>query len=270
MKKDKIFYGLAMLVLIGIFTAYAYLIRNQRYRQVVYEITYPSDTLFTSEDLRKYADTHFPAIADQSVDSVKLLDFKRKLREYPYLETVDVITNQGIVTVKAVQEKVIAKVFTADNKLFYLAKSGKLLPDSPLPAGRQVVANGNISIQYKPALYANAEEKNDSLINLKGHYSSLYTIWKIADFLDENEFWQAQIGQIYIDAKRNVLLIPTMGEHHIIFGKIRGCDNPADVIAERFENLKTIYKQGFKITGWDRYQTINLKFGAGMIPCEKR
>lgn len=267
--KRIIVYVVAILVLIGCFVGYAILTKNQRYKKVVYEISYPSDTLFTSEDLRKYADKHCPAIADQSVDSVKLLDFERKLKNYPYLETVDVVTNQGTVTVKAKQEKVIAKVFTAENKLFYLAKSGKVLPDSSLSAGRVVVANGNIFIQYRPFLYANMEEKTDTLNRKQNYYSTLYTIWKIADYLDEDEFWQAQIGQIYIDAKGDVLLTPTVGEHLVIFGKIRHCDKPSEVVAQRFENLKSVYKQGFKITGWDRYKTINLKFGSG-IPCERK
>jgi len=150
-----------------------------------------------------------------------------------------------------------------------LAKSGKILPESSFSAGRVVVANGNISDKYKPHFFANAEEKIDSLKKKKGYYSSIYSIWKIADYLDENEFWKAQIGQIYVDENNDINLIPTVGEHRVIFGKIRYCDNVAEVMEQRFENLKNVYKQGFKITGWDRYKTINLKFGQE-IPCERR
>jgi cell division protein FtsQ len=267
--KRIVVYALAILVLIGCFVGYAVLTKDQRYKKVVFEIVYPSDTLFTKDDLKNYADKHSPVIAGQFVDSVKLLDFEQKLKKYPYLETVDIVTNQGIVTVKAKQEKVIAKVFTVENKLFYLAKSGKILPDSLFSAGRVVVANGNISIRYKPFSFADTEEKNSSLKKIKGNYSSLYTIWKIADYLDENAFWKAQIGQIYIDGNGDVQLTPTVGEHLVIFGKIRYCDNPSEEVEQRFDKLKNVYKQGFKITGWERYKTINLKFGNG-IPCEKR
>ena len=267
--KKIIIYLLVILVLIGCFVCYVILTKDQRYKDVVFEITYPSDTLFTVSDLEVYAKKNCPVIVEKLIDSVKLLDFKRNLEKYPYLESVDIVTNQGVVTVKAKQEKVIAKVFGTKNELFYLAKSGKILPNNSFSAGRVVVANGNIPFQYKPLFFANAEEKNDSLKNTKGNYSSIYTLWKIAAYLDENPFWKAQIGQLYVDENGDIKLVPTVGNHLIVFGKIRYSHNASQVVEQRFDNLKNIYKQGFKITGWDRYKTINLKFGQE-IPCERR
>jgi cell division protein FtsQ len=245
------------------------LTKDQRYKEVVFEIAYPSDTLFTVADLDSFVRKNCPELVGKLTDSVNLVEFEKKLKKYPYLETVDIVTNQGVVIVKAKQEKVIAKVFNAENKLFYFAKSGKILPESPRTAGRVVLANGNISIRYKPLTFANAEEKIDSLKKTKGNYPRLYTVWKIADYLDENEFWKAQIGQIYVDANGDVNLVTTVGDPLVIFGKIRYCDNASKEVEQRFDNLKNVYKQGFKITGWNRYKTINLKFGSE-IPCEKK
>ncbi|MCL2130890.1 MAG: hypothetical protein FWH36_00320 [Lentimicrobiaceae bacterium] len=268
-RKKIVIYSLAIVVLVGCFVCYAVLTKDQRYKEVAFEIAYPSDSLFTPADLEDYVKKNCPEIIGKLTDSVNLAAFEKKLREFVYLESVNSLTNQGVVTVKAKQEKVIAKVFDAKNNLFYLAKSGKVLPESPLSAGRVVVANGNISLQYKPHLFANAEEKIDSLKNTKGNYSSIYTVWKIVDYLDENEFWQAQIGQIYVDENGDIKLVPTVGNHLIVFGKIRYCDDASKEVEQRFDNLKNVYKQGFKITGWDRYKTINLKFGQE-IPCERR
>ena len=267
--KKIIIYSIAILVLIASFVCYAILTKDQRYKEIAFEISYPSDTLFFKTDLDSFVRKNCPVIVGKRTDSVSLIELEKKLKEYPYLETVDIVTNQGVVTVKAKQEKVIAKVFDAKNRLFYLAKSGKILPESPLSAGRVVVVNGNISIAYKPHSFADAEEKNDSLKNTKGYYSSIYTAWKIADYLDENAFWKAQIGQIYVDENGEIKLATTVGEHIVIFGKIRCCDNGSEIVKQRFENLKNVYKQGFRITGWDRYKTINLKFGLE-IPCERR
>ena len=266
--KKIIVYLFAILILIGCFVAYAVLTKNQRYREIVFEIAYPSDSLFTSADLSSFVRKNAPEIIGKPADSVDLAAFGKKLKDYPYLESVKIVTNQGVVTVKAKQEKVIAKVFSKENRLFYLAKSGKILPESPFPTGRVVVVNGNISIADNPHLFANEEEKSDSLKKSKGSYSSVYTVWKIADYLDENEFWKAQIGQIYVDEGGDVKLVPTVGEHLVIFGQIRYCDNASEEVEQRFENLKNVYKQGFRITGWNRYKTINLKFGQE-IPCEK-
>jgi len=265
--KKIVIYGVAIFILIGCFVCYAILTKNQRYKKMVFEIVYPSDTLFTVADLEFYVKKNCPDVVGKFSDSVNLIDFEKKLEEYPYLEFVDVITNQGVVIVKAKQEKVIAKVFSAENKRFYLAKSGRILPDnSPLSAGRVVVANGKISGKDNPI---DIIAKIDSLQKLKGVFPSVYAVWKIADYLDEDPFWEAQIGQIHADENGDITLIPTVGDHLVIFGKIRYCDDASREVKKRFNNLKNVYKQGFKITGWDKYKTINLKFGQE-IPCERR
>ena len=276
--KKLAIYIVAILVLAGCFVCYSILTKNQRYKEVAFEIAYPSDTLFTVADLEAYVEKNCPAVVGQLIDSVNLRDFEHNLEKYPYLESVDIITNQGVVIVKAKQEKVIAKVFSTGNNWFYLAKSGKLLPEAPLPAGRVVVANGKIPeparVSFKPSptgIYVNAEaEKMDSLRNVKGVYSTLYTIWEIADYLDKNKFWKAQIGQIYVDDSGDINLITTVGEQRVVFGKFRYCDKPSQEVKQRFDNLESVYKQGFnKITGWDRHKTINLKFGQE-VSCEKK
>jgi len=259
--KKLVIYIVAVLVLVGCFVCYAILTKDQRYKEVVFEIEYPSDTLFVSADLEAYVKKNCPVVVGKRIDSVNLIEFERELEEFPYLESVDIVTNQGVVIVKAKQEKVIAKVFNTKNELFYLAKSGKLLPEGSFPAGRVVVANGNISQRYKPHTFADAEEKNDSLKKAKGYYSSIYTVWKIADYIDEDAFWKAQIGQIHVAENGDIQLMPTVGEHRVIFGKIRYADKNSDEVKQRFDNLKSVYKRGFEITGWDKYKTINLKFG---------
>jgi len=264
--KKIIVYLVAVLILIGCFVAYAILTKNQRYKDVVFEITYPSDSLFSPMDLNSFVKENAPEIIGKRIDSVDLADFWEKVKDYPYLESVNIVTNQGVVTIKAKQEKVIAKIVSVDNKWHYLAKSGKIMPESPLPAGRVVIANGHIPLQYK---LAELEEKVDSLKKLKGNFPSTYTVWKIANFLDENEFWNAQIGQIGVNEKEDITLVPTVGDHLIVFGKIQYNENASEEIKQRFDNLKNVYKKGFKITGWDKHKTINLKFGY-RVPCEKR
>ena len=263
--KKIVIYAAAILVLIGCFVCYAVLTKDQRYKEMVFEIEYQEDTLFTSTDLANYVKENCPAVVGKLIDSVKLLDFGQKLKKYPYLESVDIVTNQGVVIVKAKQEKVVAKVFDAKDQQFYLTQSGKILPESPLSAGRVVVVNGHISLKESPA---EIEKKLDSLKNTKGNHSSIYTAWKIANYVEENEFWKAQIGQIYADENGDINLVTTLGEPLVIFGKIRRCDNASQEVEQRFENLKDIYKEGFKITGWNRYKTINLKFGREVY-CER-
>lgn len=249
---------------------YAVLSKGQKYEKIVYHIEYPSDTLFTEAELAEYVKKNCVSIIGKPFDSVKLGNFEKTVDKYPYLEDADVINNKGTLIIKARQEKIIAKITNQNNEQFLLAESGKLVPSSNNTAGRIVVANGSILYKYVEN-YRVKEIKDTSKTksNLPKYHNTLYSIWRIAYYIEKNPFWKAQIGQIYIDEKQEIELIPTVGDHVIIFGRIKQHENIDKAIAERFNNLKNIYVQGFRITGWHKYKTINLKFGAE-IPCEKR
>ena len=70
-------------------------------------------------------------------------------------------------------------------------------------------------------------------------------------------------------SKQEMELIPTIGEHVILFGKISTVKNIDEEIKQRFTNLKNLYIEGFRITGWDKYKSINLKYET-RIPCERK
>ena len=94
--------------------------------------------------------------------------------------------------------------------------------------------------------------KNNSIV------SSIYTL---ATFIVKDEFFKAQIEQIYITDSKEIELIPKVGNHIIIFGSIQD-------IEEKLEKLKLFYTKGLKKTGWNKYKTINLKF-RNQIVCTK-
>jgi cell division protein FtsQ len=270
MVKKVILYVLFFVILIGCFVLYAVLSKGQKYENIVYHIEYPSDTLFTEDQLAQYVQKNCVSIVGKSFDSVNLTDFERIVDKYPYLEDADVINNKGTLIIKAKQEKIVAKIFNQNNEQFLLAESGKLVPSLNNTAGRIVVANGSISNKYVEN-YRVKETKDTSKAksNIPKYHNTLYSIWRIARFIENDSFWKAQIGQIYVNENQEIELVPTVGEHVILFGRIKQQEDTDRVIAERFGNLKNIYAQGFRITGWDKYQTINLKFGTE-IPCGKR
>ena len=56
-------------------------------------------------------------------------------------------------------------------------------------------------------------------------------------------------------------LIPLVGKQLIILGD-------ANDIKEKFDNLQIFYKQGLSHEGWDKYDTINLKY-RNQVVCTK-
>jgi len=260
--KNKIIYSLFAILIVACFVFYAILSKDKKYSGVTYDIEYFSDTLFTEKDLAQYA--HLSVIG-KPFDSVNLAALETQIETFPYISNADVINNRGNLIIKATQEKVIARIFNNKDEQFLLAESGKLVPKAKNKAGRMLVISGNIHERYADNYFVYAKDtvhKNQP--NIK--YSPLHLAWKIAFFIEQSPFFKAQISQIYVNESRDLELVPVVGEHIILFGNVVMNENIDEVIEERFDNLKYIYSEGFKITGW-KYKSINLKYGREIIPC---
>jgi cell division protein FtsQ len=260
-KKNIIIYSIFALVFIACFVFYSILSKDKKYTDIIYHIEYPSDTLFTEKEFSQFVEKNCPRIIGKPIDSIDLQKLERKIETYPYISNADVINNKGKLIIKATQEKIIAKVFNSKNEQFYFADNGKLVPKSKNTAGRILVINGYIKERYSE----NYSVKNNFLAKNKD--SILYIVWKMACFIENDPFWKAQITQIYVNESQELELIPTIGEQVILFGKVALTNNIDKVIKHKFNNLSSLYINGFKITGWDKYQSINHKDGTE-IPCE--
>ena len=84
----------------------------------------------------------------------------------------------------------------------------------------------------------------------------------MTDFVNKDEFWRAQIEQVLIQPKGDLLLLPQVGDYLIEFGK-------ADNYKAKFRNLKAVYQQGFKNFGWNKYRVISVKY-QNQVVCTKK
>ncbi|MDR2407378.1 MAG: hypothetical protein LBE13_04605 [Bacteroidales bacterium] len=262
-KRNTVIYIIFGMIFIGCFVFYTILSKEQKYDKIVYKIEYPSDTLFTEKEFDRYVSKNYPSIVGNPFDSVNLSMLEKRIETYPYISNADVINNRGTLIIKATQDKIIAKIFNNRNEQFFLAESGKLVPKTKNTAGRILVVNGAINRRYAVNYFVYNEDKN------KSKFSTLNLVWRIAIFIEKDPFWKAQISQIYVNDKQELELIPTIGEHVVLFGNVNANENVDAVIKQRFDNLKHLYIEGFKITGWNKYTSINLKYGTE-IPCKRK
>ena len=122
---------------------------------------------------------------------------------------------------------------------YYIDNIGSMMPLSRHYVAHVLVASGYVEKEFA---------KNE--------------LYKFALYLQDNEFWNDQIEQIYVDADKNVELIPRVGNHRIILGSF-------DNFPEKLDNLKLFYEQAIPKVGWEKYSTINLKY-KNQIVCTKR
>lgn len=91
---------------------------------------------------------------------------------------------------------------------------------------------------------------------------ALGDLYRFALFLEEDDFWNDWIGQIYVDSDNNVELIPRVGNHKVVLGTF-------DDYQTKLENLRLFYEQAIPKVGWEKYSEINLKY-KNQIVCIKR
>ncbi len=271
MNKKYIVVGIVVAILVVVvFVFYRISLREKTFSKIIYQIDYKQDTILRREDLNKYLKDNKIDIIGQVIDSVDKQKIEHTLKLYPYIEQVEVLNSKDKLIVKIKQEEILAKVYNRADKIFYLAKTGRILPYDSLIHGRFLIVNGNIDNQYRKNMYLCEDSlftRKDS--NFIQKYLNLYYIWKIAQYIDNDDFLKSQICQIYLDEDNNFQMSTLVGNHVVLFGKLTKSTQIEQVIDARFNNLKSIYINGFKIMGWDKYKIINLKYGKE-IPCKKR
>ncbi|MCC6689974.1 MAG: hypothetical protein IT235_00435, partial [Bacteroidia bacterium] len=88
-------------------------------------------------------------------------------------------------------------------------------------------------------------------------------LFELAKYITADEFWKAQIEQVYVNADNELELIPRVGNQRIILGDITEMD-------QKFKKLLIFYRQGLNPTGWwNKYSVINLKF-KNQIVCTRK
>ena len=138
--------------------------------------------------------------------------------------------------------------------------NGKLMLWNPNFTPRMLVVSGDIKETYE----AWHRTSMDELINndtLKTH-TLLDDFYSMARFILADEFWSAHVEQIYVNNHGEMELVPKVGNHKIIFGT-------SYQMEEKFWKLKTFYKEGLNFTGWESYDTLNLKF-ENQVVCTKK
>ena len=166
----------------------------------------------------------------------------------------------GEIGVRIEQRHPIMRVINPNGDSYYIDANGQVMPLSKKYTAHVIVINGNLNEPYMDHVGENLLHSLTKTDKSTGEL--LPDLFKLVKFINGNKFWKAQIEQIYINSKKEIELVPRVGNHTIILGSV-------DDMSEKFENLQAFYEQGLSKYGWNKYKTINLKF-KNQIVCTKR
>lgn len=180
-------------------------------------------------------------------DLEKLLEKKSAIRNCNVSYNID-----GTMNVKVTQRRPIIRMETAKGG-FYADAEGYIFPLVTTFTSFVPVMTGDIPIDIDKNFRGKTAGKNKIFID---------KIVKLSKFINEHEFWNAQIEQIDIESTGDITLYTRIGDYPIYFGAI-------DNIDYKFAKLMTFYKNIVPTYGWKKYSAINLKF-SNQIVCTKR
>jgi cell division protein FtsQ len=174
----------------------------------------------------------------------------RELRKAEVYAAID-----GTIHVYAEQRDPIMRVLPNGGGDFFIDREGMIMRKRNLYNPRLHVVGGNITIT-QPML--NGVSIRDTIIK----NTILRDILHLVEYIREDDFWSAQIDQVYVDSNDEIDLIPRVGNHVIHLGTIEN-------LAGKLRNLAVFYDKVLPETGWNKYSVINLEY-RDQIVCKKR
>lgn len=216
-------------------------------KSILIDINRDDENYFISKaDVLKILYATGDSLIGTKVDDIPLSLLERLMVANKYIKSAKVFIDiKGNLQVEINQRKPLVRIINNSYQSFYIDEDGNKMPLSTLYSARSIVCNGNIVENY--------DGKNDTL-----QTSLTKSLYVLSKYIKKNEFWDAQIEQIYIEQNNDFVFIPRVGDHKIIFGDTTN-------MVEKFDNLMIFYNKALPKVGWETYHTINVKYKGQIV-----
>lgn len=181
-----------------------------------------------------------------SIGKINFKDIENRIKRDPFIEDADLYSDlKGNVIVGVTLRRPVARIMRNDGPDGYVAEDGTVMPVSDKFTPRVILITG----AYVGRLL--------QLRNLKDDEEGQKILTMLAA-IRENEFWNAQIAELIIDSKRNVVIYPQVGDERIEFGR-------AEDVEGKLRKLMIFYKEILPRVGWNKYNRVNLNYEGQIV-----
>jgi len=195
-------------------------------------------------------------IVGRPLGEIKLDEIENTMSRYRELKTSEVfISIDGVLHITGDQRTPIMRVMANNGGDYYIDDEGVVIRRRNLYTPRLHIVGGNVNVSQ--AMLDGVSVLDTSIKN-----SILKDIYYLVNYINRDDFWSAQIDQIFVDRNDEIDLIPRVGNHVIHLGS-------SDNFEEKLGNLEVFYDKVLPEMGWNRYSIINLAF-RDQIVCKRR
>jgi cell division protein FtsQ len=187
------------------------------------------------------------SLLQENITSINLKKLEKGLKTNPWIRNAELyFDSKDALHVFVEEREPTARVFTTQGSSFYMDSSGARMPLLDKMSIRVPVVTGFTSARRFDAA--------DSLL--------LQQTKQVVQFIFNNEFWNAQVGQIDITPQRKFELIPVIGDHIIKLGD-------GEDIEEKLNKLYVFYKQVMSKVGFNKYAALDVEFRGQVVAIRK-
>ena len=192
----------------------------------------------------------------QPVSSLSLKGIELRVNQLRELREAEVYMSiDGTLNVEVDQRNPVMRVIPDEGGDFFVDEDGVLVIRRNLYTPRLHVVGGDITISQ-------AMLNGVSILDTSIRQTILRDVYHFVKYITRDDFWSAQIDQIYVDNHREIDLIPRVGNHQIHLGTFENYEG-------KLRNLAAFYVKVLPETGWNKYSMINLEF-RDQIVCKRR
>ena len=166
---------------------------------------------------------------------------------------------QEIEKLKAIEKAEVYKVMIRDGTSFTGVLSIKVKHREPLV--RVMSTNGNYYLDKTGNKFPVSINYTANVLTVTGMIDEEVAVNKLIPFVmyvENNDFWKAQIQQIHVRNDGDALLIPLVGDQIIELGSF-------DNYERKLRNMRAFYEQVLAKNNWDKYRTISVKYDNQVI-----
>lgn len=212
--------------------------------QVVFNQT---DVIHIEKDkITRLVKTADNKVLSKTLDEINAEIIEQEIEKLPAILKADVyklLVNEngaykGTLVVKVKHREPVLRVINSSGS-YYLDKYGMKIPVSTNYATNVMVATGSVSDNF-----------------------AVEQLLPFVLYVEDNDFWKAQIQQIHVDADGNVLLSPLVGGHIIELGDLNN-------YRWKLQIMSSFYKQVLAKNNWDKYEMVSLKYNNQVVAKRK-
>jgi cell division protein FtsQ len=195
-------------------------------------------------------------IVGERIKDLSIAEIEGKINGLRELKEAEVYTTiDGSVHVYVDQRDPIMRVMPDNGGDFFIDEDGVVVRKRNLYTPRLHVVCGNVNI-------SSAMLNGTSVLDTSIKNSILKDIYYLVEYINNDNFWSAQIDQIYVDNNNQIDLIPRVGNQVIHLGTTENTEG-------KLRNLAVFYDKVLPEVGWNKYSLINLEY-KDQIVCKRR